>query len=121
MTIKIICLAIAGVVFIAGCEEESQIDTRRSRLIANENTQLKKDLESRQKEIEKHKVLLEQCEQAKKVITEQSAKNISDLFDGVLGDVLEESQRLSEENERLKVEIAELRRELEMRKGPTPL
>lgn len=128
MTIKVIFLTIVGIVFVAGCEEENKIDTKKSRLIAAENMHLKKDLERCQKEKGKQKELLEQCEQAKKVIEEQSAKEVEDLFDGILGDVLEESQWLREENEKLrmeigqlKMEITELKKELEMHKGPTPL
>lgn len=124
----VLAVCIVGIALIAGCEEESKIDTKKSRLIAAENMQLKKDLEECQKEIEKQKELLEQCEQAKKDIEEQSAKNIEDLFDDIFGDVLKESQVLREENEelreeieQLKMEIMELKRELEMHKGPTPL
>jgi len=122
MIIKIIFLTVVGIAFVAGCEEESQMDTRRSRLIVNENTQLKKDLESCQEEIEKHKVLFEQCEQAKKALEEKIKVegDIEELAENALKD-FEGIVRLREENERFKVEVAELRKELEMHKGPTPL
>jgi len=125
MIIKVIFLAIVGFVFAAGCEEQSisnaKSNIKRSRLIAVENKQLKKDLERCQEETGKQKELLEQCEEAKKDIEEQSAKNIGDLFDGMLGGVLEENRALREENENLITEITKLKEELEIHKEPTPL
>jgi len=122
--IRIIFLTVVGIALVAGCEEESQIDTRKSRLIVNENTQVKKALESCQKEIEKHKELVEKCLQEKKTLGEkikiEVKGDIEELAENALKD-FEEIARLREENERLKVEIAKLRRELEMHKGPAPL
>ncbi len=122
MIIKIIFLTVVGIAFVAGCEEESQIDTRKSRLVANENTQLKKDLDRCQEKIEKHKELVEKCLQEKKALEEKMKieGDIEELAENALKD-FEGIVRLREENERFKVEVAELRKELEMHKGPTPL
>lgn len=120
-TKRTIVLAV-GIVFvvmlITGCEEELS-NVKRHRLIAVENTQLKKQLAQleveieRQKklhntEIEKQKKLLERCEGAKKVIEEQSAEDAGDLFDGMWGDVIEESKALREENKKLKARVQQL-------------
>ncbi len=128
MTIKVIFLAIAGVVFTAGCEEENQIDIKKSRLIAIENKQLKKQSKQLRDEIEKQKELLEQCEEAKKAKKVKVKQPAKYQLDGILGDVLEENQALRKENKKLqteigqlKMEIMELKRELEIHKGPTPL
>jgi len=47
-------------------------------------------------------------------------KSIKDLSENAIRD-LEEITKLREENEKLKTEIMELKKELEMHKGPTPL
>lgn len=118
MITKIIFLVIVGIAFVAGCEEESQTDTRRIRLVINENTQLKKDLESCREEIEKHKGLVEKCLQEKKALGEKIEMewDIEELTENALED-FEEIVRLNKENDRLRAEIAELKRELGMHKA----
>jgi putative protein kinase ArgK-like GTPase of G3E family len=51
---------------------------------------------------------------------EETQKSIKDLSEIVIRD-LEEIAKLQEENENLKTEITELKKELETHKGPTPL
>jgi len=126
-------ISVVGVVFfmvIAGCEEEQKLpDTKRlpnikrCRLIAVENVGLKKQLEQRDKEIERQKQLLEKCRQENKVLKEKSRKRIEDLLSITLGSVVEGNKKLRQQNENLKSEIENLKRELEELKnqaGPKP-
>lgn len=96
---KAIVLAVGVVVImlIAGCEEESQSNIKKSRLIAAENIQLKK-------EIEKQKELLEKYLQEKKPPEEMSPESTQDLTQFLF----EENIKLHEENEKLKAEIMQL-------------
>ncbi|MHC4790041.1 MAG: hypothetical protein ACYS8Y_01165 [Planctomycetota bacterium] len=120
----ILIIGIAIVTMIGGCEEEkdaSSLETniKRSRLVAIENVQLKKELEQRDKEIEKQKELVEKCQQEKKVLKKQLDGDIQEQLDGMLTDVMDKNAELHEENEKLKVEIEQLKEELQkLRKRP---
>ena len=102
------------IMLIAGCEEEQRISsTKRSRLIAQENMQLKKDLDNRNRKIEKQKELLDECMQEKKVLQKESKRNIQEQVKGVFDAVFEENIKLREENKKLKAQIEKLKKELE--------
>ena len=133
---KAVVLAIGiVVVLIAGCEEQNLPSTRKSRLIAAESLELKKQLEQCNGEIEGQKELcntrmkkqrarLEKCLQEKKAWRERSQQNIQNQIDGVLTVVMEQNAKLREENERLKARIDKLEKQLEEIKGesgPKPL
>ncbi len=109
MVSKVLFLAIFGIAFVAGCEDENQTDTKMSRLVANENIQLKKDLQNCQKEIEKQKKLLEQCEQMNDSLQEEATKEMTDFLDSMVKEAMEENERLQEENKKLKAEIETLK------------
>ena len=116
----VLAVGIVVIMLIAGCEEESQSNTKKSRLIAAENIQLKK-------EIEKQKELLEKCLQEKKTPEEMSPEGTQDLTQFLF----EENIKLHEENEKLKAEIVQLEvrikqletelEELKKPEGPKPL
>ncbi|HEW79352.1 MAG TPA: hypothetical protein ENH34_05240 [Phycisphaerales bacterium] len=108
---KVFVLAIGVIMFmlIAGCEEQNVSGTKKGRLIANENRQLKKELKQRDKEIEKQEKLLEKCLQDKKGIKERLQRNTQDQANDILAVVIEESAKLRQENERLKTQIEQLK------------
>jgi peptidoglycan hydrolase CwlO-like protein len=96
---KVLVLA-AGVLFIApfvGCNEENLSDVRKSRLIASENRQLRKEVKSQQERLDK-------CLQEK----ETSRKGLQSMLEFLMG----ENKKLREENEELKGQIEELRKEV---------
>jgi len=104
------------VVIFAGCEQSQQKQTtgisRKDRLVANENLGLKNELaqcrsESRS-EIEKQRNLVEQCRQEKEEIERQANENARWLLDELPQNLLDDSAKLSEENERLAARIIEL-------------
>jgi septal ring factor EnvC (AmiA/AmiB activator) len=95
---KLIVLAVC-VLFIglfAGCNEESLSDMRRSRLISAENRQLKKELKNQQEQLEK-------CLQEKEELREKMRSMQIALLDG--------NKKLREENQELKGQIEQLRKE----------
>ncbi|MBA7712785.1 hypothetical protein ES703_121775 [subsurface metagenome] len=101
------------IMLIAGCEKENAPDTKRSRLIATENIRLKKELEQRDKEIKKQEKLLEKCLQERDTWKAKAQQNIQEQVDSILTVVMEKNKELREENEGLKVQIKELKAELE--------
>ena len=117
---KVSVLAVGVVIMlIAGCEKENPL--------ANENMQLKEQLEQRDKEIEKQKELLVKCQQEKKDWEEQIQESIKGLTDSAIKD-LEEIGKLREENaklkshiEQLEVHIQQLEKELKKLAVPQPL
>jgi cell division protein FtsB len=126
---RVLLLAV-GVVFcimlIAGCEEEenlsdTQSDTtpnsKRSRLIAVENTQLKAQIEELKKlhssEMEKQKKLLDNCLREKGTLQEMSKKGLEDFMQDILGPLSDENTKLQEENKTLKAQVEKLKTELE--------
>jgi chromosome segregation ATPase len=107
-----IFVSIVGIAFImvliAGCDEENLSNTKKSRLIANENRQLKSELEQCQTEFKKQKVQLEQCLQKKETLegqmNEEIGRQVSDIFT-VFGEL---NKEMHDENENLKAQVAEL-------------
>jgi len=121
---KALVLAIGVVVavtLVAGCDEENRTnaktDITKSRLVAVENRQLKKEIkqlkERHKKEIKHQERLLAKCQREKENIAELSGKGIKDLMDAALNDAAEQNSKLRRENEKLKNEIAQLKKQLE--------
>jgi hypothetical protein len=108
------------VVIFAGCEQSQQKQTvdisRRDRLVANENLNLKNELaqcrSESQSEIEKQRNLVEQCRQEKEEIERQANENARWLLDKLPQSLLDDSATLSEENEKLTARIIELEKAL---------
>jgi len=114
-------VCVAFIILIAGCEGENLSDTKsnikKSRLIAVENIQLKK-------EVAKQKELLDKCLREKKALQEKPQEEGESLIKFLF----EENLRLDKENKSLKVQVQRLEtrvqrleKELEeLRKRRTP-
>lgn len=80
--IKAVILTVGiAITLIAGCSEQELPDVKKSRLIATENRQLKKELDLRSEEIESQRGLLEKCQDEKKAIEENLHKGSQELID----------------------------------------
>jgi hypothetical protein len=115
----VIIITIA-VTLTVGCGPEEQPNFKKSRTIAAENIELKKQLAKSNKEIEMLKAqyskeMSEQKEQLRKYLQEKeelkekSRQNIRNQVSSVLDTVMEENKKLREENAILKAQIEELR------------
>jgi hypothetical protein len=106
-----ILTAIAVLVFmsIAGCDQQGAAN-KKSRLIATENMQLKKDLQQRDKELQEQKLLLEKCLAEKRTLKKRSLDDTKDLFDKTFNKIVEKTKKLHEENKNLKLQIEELKK-----------
>ena len=127
-TQKMFILAVGVIVFvlIAGCQESATggpTDAKKSRLIAAQNMELKKELEQRSKEIERLKQLhskeikqqeglLAKCQEEKKLWQDKADENIKAQVSEVSTVVMEQNTKLREENENLKAQIEKLIAEL---------
>jgi len=117
----ILVISVVVVMLIAGCQEQQLPSEKKSRLIAAENMQLKKELERRSKEIEglkklhdreiqKQEKLLAKCLEEKETWKEKSRRNIRNQVNSVVGALMEQNAKLREENEKLKAQIEKLQR-----------
>ena len=119
---KMLLLAVGIVVattLIIGCEAENLSDTKsntaKSKLVAAENRQLRKEIKDlkkqHKKELKQQEGLLTKCQQEKDALVKLSGEGIRDLMDSALNDITEEVARLREVNENLKSQVEELQRE----------
>jgi len=118
-----VLVVVVAVMLIGGCGGQNEPPgVKKSKAIAAENIALKKQLAQSSKEIEKLKVqhgreldeqkkLLQTCQQEKEVLNEKSRQNIRSQVKGVLDTVLEENEKLRDENTRLKAQIEELQKQ----------
>jgi len=106
-----------GIVFVimllAGCRERGLSDTKKSRLIADENRQLKEQLTRRDREIEKQKELVAKCLEEKRKLESLSVTQIENLMGGAFENISRENAELREENQKLRAQIEELKKQLE--------
>lgn len=117
---KILVLAVCVVVMsIAGCGEQEPPSMKKSRLIAVENMQLKRELEQCNREIEKlielhnresrkQEKILAECVQEKKSWKQKAQQNVRNQIKGVFDAVMEQNAKLLEENKKLKAQIEKL-------------
>ena len=118
-----VLVVVVAVMLIGGCGGQNEPPgVKKSRAVAAENIELKKQLAQSSKEIEKlldqytkeineQKKLLAECLQEKEDWQNKSRQNIRSQVKGVLDTVLEENKKLREENTRLKAQIEELQKQ----------
>lgn len=118
---KIFALAIVIVMLsIVGCGQPETPNDRMSRLIAVENSRLKKELELYKSQIErltmqhnletkKQEKLLADCIQERESWKKKAQQNVKNQVEGVFDAVMEQNAKLIEENKKLKAEIEKLR------------
>ena len=118
-----VCIVVFVVILIGGCAGQNEPPSvKKSRAIAAENIELRKELERRNMEIEKlkgqhmqeineQKQLLAECLQEKETWQNKSRQNIRNQVKGVLDTVLEDNKKLRDENNKLKAQIEELQKQ----------
>ena len=115
----VVAVSVVVIVLIIGCQEQELPSAKKSRLIAAENMQLKKELQQRSKEIEglkelhdreiqKQEKLLAKCLDEKETWKEKSRQNIRSQVNGVVDTLMEQNAKLRQENEKLKEQIEKL-------------
>jgi uncharacterized small protein (DUF1192 family) len=106
-------LAALLIVIIAGCEQTQQKQTisvsRKDRLIANENMNLKEEIARCQSEMEKQQNLVKECQEEQEKILQQTGENTQWLANELPQDLVKQVEELSQENEQLKAEIERLK------------
>lgn len=117
-------LIIAAVTITAGCQQQDSSDTKKSRFIADENRQLKQQLEIKNQQIEHQKALLDKCAEDKTGLARQLESKNDALVNDVIKMFDEGTKQLQQENEKLKERIKSLeqrRRWPEIPSKPQPL
>lgn len=121
LTQKALVLAVGVVIMVGvGCQQGEVPSTKKARLIASENIQLKRQLEQRDSEIEELKnqhdrqiKLREEqtakCLEQKQALQKQLKEDIQERVDEVLAAVVEENAQLRQEVSKLKTQIEELK------------
>lgn len=113
-----------AMVLIAGCGEQQLPSEKKSRLIAIENAELKKEIAQRDLELENLKgrhardvkqreQQLTECKKQNENCKEDLHGKIEKRMDEVFEAMMEESAKVQAENKGLKAEIAELKTKLE--------
>jgi len=117
-------ISMAVIILIIGCEEQNLAGTKKCRLLAAENIQLKTQLDERDKKIEKQKEQLEKYQQEKQTLKEATYQINPEFMEFIVS----ENARMLKENEALKAEVERLKKELEeliespkLPEGPEPL
>ena len=117
-----VLLVSLAVVPTIGCGPQEPPNVKKTRVIAAENIELRKELDRRNEEIEmlkeqhgreldEQKKLLQTCLQEKEDWQNKSRQNIRNQVKGVLDTVLEENTKLREENKQLRSQIAKLQKQ----------
>lgn len=113
---KIVVLLFAAsfaITLLTGCEEENMVDTRKTKLIAAENLQLREQLEQYSQTVEQQKKSIEECQKEKTFWEKHSREGSQDLMDLSYQHFAKENIELQQENKQLKAQIEELKKELE--------
>ena len=111
-----------AVMLIAGCGEKEPPSVKKSRTIAAENIELRKQSDNRSKnieklreqhdkEIKKQEKLLAECRREIETWKKKSKQNIRRQAESVVDRLMEEIAKLRGENEKLKAQIEELQKE----------
>lgn len=119
---------IALVVLGAGCQQQEVPGEQKSRLIAAENMQLKKDIARRdeaiealkarhEKEMAKQQEQLTKCLERKEALEKRRQQNVKEQVESVLAVVVDENAKLREEIKELKAQIKQLQEEAEVKEG----
>jgi hypothetical protein len=126
--ILVLSFAVVALVMTPGCQEERVVDPKscpaRYRLLANENRNLEKQIETlkseHKKEIKKQGKALTQCQRDREAIAKMTGKGVQDQIDTALIEkITKRTMALQEENQALKARIVQLEKELEeLRKTP---
>jgi hypothetical protein len=119
--LSIVLISSLFFVFLAGCEEQQQQTTsnpRQERLIADENMQLKNQLEQKDLEIQKRQDALDKCIAERDKLKEQSRQNMRESLEKMMGKMADKEQNIVEENKSLKAQVEELKKQLEKTAAP---
>ena len=110
LCLGLLAVSVVIVMSIGGCEEQNLPDTKKGRLIAAENIQLKKQLEKRDEEIKKQTELLNKCMDEKKALQKQKTEETKKVIDLAMKSINKETVKLRAENKSLKAEIEKLKK-----------
>ena len=112
ITTVLLFLGTATLISLSGCREESDsMSIRKARLVGNENIGLKKELKLRDKEIERQKQLVVQCQTDRAKDSDLAGENTIKMLKH-LSETSKQVTALTAENKQFKEKIKELEAKL---------
>jgi hypothetical protein len=103
---------------IAGCQEQTETDTKKARLVGAENMQLKKDLDKCHVDLAKEKELraseadqLAKDQERIKELEKNTTEYLQQQVESVVAALVEETAKFQQENIVLRERIAELEKQ----------
>ena len=99
---------IASIILLTGCQEQNAAGDKKSRLIADQNRQLKAQLEQCSIEIAEQKKTLANYRQRNKPLQGKSVESSRELIENLVTAVSKQNIQLKAENQQLKARIEEL-------------
>lgn len=105
-------VGMVAVASIAGCEEANLSDTKKSRLIAAENIQFKKQLAQCSEELAEQKQLTEKYLKEKKKFQKRASEGSEEILRILFENFDKETIKIREENEHLKSKVEDLEKQL---------
>ena len=109
----VLMVLLSALAFIPGCRHHSQMNPRKSNLLAEENIDLTAELKQCGNKLDEQLEHLEQCKQQIKANEKQSEENIAFLMRTVLDEVTRENKRLTDENKKLARKIEQLQKRID--------
>lgn len=117
LSLSVVAIVFA-VILVAGCQKELS-GSKKGRLVAAENTKLKKQLDERgieirklnqlhEKEIQEQEKRLVECLNQQKILQQEIGENISEQVDSILKVVLEQNAEFRKETAKLKAQLEQL-------------
>ena len=113
MAVLMVLLSALAFMFIPGCRHHSQMNPRKSKLLAEENIDLTSELKQCRNKLDEQLERVEQCKQQMKAIEKQSEENIAFVMRTVLDEVTRENKRLTDENKKLAGKIEQLQKRID--------
>ncbi len=105
-------LVLVFVAVLVGCEEQQTMSPKKTKLVAADNIQLKKDIAARDADIEKQKNLLANCEKEKEILNKRLSVKSEGLMEVLMAGMDKNAKNLRIENQELKKQIEELEKKL---------
>jgi len=100
-------LTIPTLFFLSGCQENqtSSSELKMTKLLAEENSSLEKDLANRDKMILNQMNLLQNCEQEKAEQQQKADESMTFLMQKIVGELKTQVDQLQMENQELKTKL----------------
>jgi len=103
---------LVNLIFFTACQEQNQVDSKKYKLLADENYRIKCQFEQYKDQINKQEKLLEECKQQYEQLKKDKQDSTNFLMKTVVSEYMQKNAQLEAENKTLKAQIEQLKDEL---------